>query len=114
MNRYSFNVLIVFVVLFFFTECKKVHQPDIPNIGNTELSPSIELWPIPNNHPLLGDSVNIKVVHSNCDSIRINGYLFELSQSSINTGPVLSNQKYIAVAFGYGKITKDSILILPQ
>jgi hypothetical protein len=113
-NRYSYIVLLVFVVLMLFTNCVKEQRPAPPNIGLTELSPLIKLWPIPNNHPLIGDSVSIKVVYSYCDSIRINDNLMDLSKSSFNTGPVLIDQKYIAVAYGYGKMTKDSILILPH
>lgn len=114
MKNHFLRILYALVVLPFFSDCEKIQEPVLPHSGFTELLPSIELWPIPNNHPLIGDSISIKVVHCNCDSVRINGYLFDLTQSYVYTGPVLASLKYIVEAYGYGETIKDSILIIPH
>jgi len=114
MNRYlPISKIISFLLFVLLTGCKKKEEQVLPVIGIPEAWPSIELWPSPSNHPLIGTSVKIKILHSDTDSIKINGKLWESKDFYIYTGPVRSTLKYVAAGYGYGKVVKDSILIIP-
>jgi len=97
------------LVLMALSGCKKANELPAPIVD--DLQPTILLWPIPDNHPITGDSITIRVLSSNCDSVRINGKLQRLAD--IPTGPVLLPQRYLAEAFGKGVVVRDSITIYP-
>jgi len=100
-----------FILLFFLLSgCEKNIEEIQSLIPDPE--PIVSLWPIPNNHPLPGDSVKIRIACSNADSIRINGNL--MRSAVLYTGPVFFTQKYFVEAFGNGIVVIDSILIIPQ
>jgi hypothetical protein len=103
--------LLGFILLFFLLSgCEKNIEQVQPLIPDP--NPMVSLWPLPNNHPLPGDSVKIRIACYNTDSIRINGDL--MRSAFFYTGPVFFIQKYFVEAFGNGIVVTDSILIIPQ
>lgn len=113
MKRHSILSLTgILSLLILFVGCKKTDDTFQPATGLIEQYPTIKLWPLPSNHPPIGDSIKIRIISTNTDSIKINGELMEVTEFS--TGPVISIQKYVGEAYGYGKVAIDSVLVIPM
>jgi len=56
------------------------------------------LWATPNNHPYFGDSVEVHVLTSHSDSVRVNGKL--MVYANFKTRPVFNSFQYVSKAFG--------------